>query len=167
MNAAAKSLLLRSKWARSDGRPAIAHDEGGCHAPPFAEFGARWHRPLRMSINNPEARHVFVRDRRLPLRHAPPACSISWPRLRSTFAMTASRPIVAFTVVCLLAGASSRAFAQSGKAGMDHSKHPISKARVRRIAGPRSTATRPGTNTRSGASWGRKRAVAVTAGWTT
>ena len=37
--------------------------------------------------------------------------------------MTASRPIVAFTVVCLLAGASSRAFAQSGMAGMDHSKH--------------------------------------------
>ena len=37
--------------------------------------------------------------------------------------MTASRSIVAFTVVCVLAGASSRAFAQSGMAGMDHSKH--------------------------------------------
>ena len=37
--------------------------------------------------------------------------------------MTASRPIIAFTVVCVLAGASSRAFAQSGMAGMDHSKH--------------------------------------------
>jgi len=37
--------------------------------------------------------------------------------------MTTSRPIIAFTVVCVLAGASSRAFAQSGMAGMDHSKH--------------------------------------------
>ena len=34
--------------------------------------------------------------------------------------MTASRSIIAFTVVCVLAGASSRAFAQ---AGTDHSKH--------------------------------------------
>jgi len=34
--------------------------------------------------------------------------------------MTTSRPIIAFTVVCLVAGAFSRAFAQSG---MDHSKH--------------------------------------------
>ena len=35
--------------------------------------------------------------------------------------MTVSRPIIALTVVCLLAGASSRAFAQSGS--VDHSKH--------------------------------------------
>src|SRR5215204_3662498 len=75
-----------------------------------------------MSVNNPEARHVFVRDRAPPVRHSPPACSISWPRFRSTFGMTTSRPIIAFTVVCVLAGASSRAFAQSG-AGTDHSKH--------------------------------------------
>ena len=89
-----------------------------------ADFGARLHRPLRTSINNPEARHVFVRDRRrLPLRYSLPACSISWPRLRSTFGLTACRPIIAFTVVCVLAGASSRAVAQSGMAGMDHSKH--------------------------------------------
>src|SRR5687768_3242306 len=86
------------------------------------KFGARLHQPLRMRINNLEARHVFLRDRRrLPLRHSPPACSISFPRLPSTFDMTASRPIIAFTVVCLLAGAPWRAFAQSG--GMDHSKH--------------------------------------------
>src|SRR5690349_12645435 len=77
-----------------------------------------------MSINNPEGRHVFVRDRRrLPLRQSRPACSISWPRLRSTFDMTSPRPIIAFTVVCLLAGASSRAVAQSEMANMDHSKH--------------------------------------------
>ena len=37
--------------------------------------------------------------------------------------MTTSRSVIAFTVVCVLAGASSRAFAQSGMAGMDHSKH--------------------------------------------
>jgi uncharacterized protein (DUF305 family) len=37
--------------------------------------------------------------------------------------MTTSRPVIAFTVVCVLAGASSRAFGQSGMAGMDHSKH--------------------------------------------
>ena len=37
--------------------------------------------------------------------------------------MVAPRPIIAFTVVYLLAGASSRAFAQDGMAGMDHSKH--------------------------------------------
>ena len=37
--------------------------------------------------------------------------------------MMAPRPIIAFTVLCLLAGASSRAFAQSAMAGMDHSKH--------------------------------------------
>ena len=37
--------------------------------------------------------------------------------------MMAPRPIIAFTVVCVLAGASSRAFAQGGMAGMDHSKH--------------------------------------------
>jgi len=43
-----------------DGRPAIAHDEGGARHRGSAEFGARLHRPLRMSINNPEARHVFV-----------------------------------------------------------------------------------------------------------
>jgi uncharacterized protein (DUF305 family) len=42
-------------------------------------------------------------------------------RLPSTFAMTASRPtIIALTVVCVLAGTSSHAFAQGG---MDHSKH--------------------------------------------
>jgi len=43
-----------------DGRPAIAHDEGGARHRRSAEFGARLHRPLRMSINTPEARHVFV-----------------------------------------------------------------------------------------------------------
>ena len=37
--------------------------------------------------------------------------------------MSASRPILAFTVACLLAGASSGAFAQSASAGTDHSKH--------------------------------------------
>ena len=37
--------------------------------------------------------------------------------------MMAPRPIIAFTVGCVLAGASSRAFAQGGMAGMDHSKH--------------------------------------------
>ena len=37
--------------------------------------------------------------------------------------MTASRSIIAFSVVCVLAGASSRAFAQNAMAGMDHSKH--------------------------------------------
>ena len=37
--------------------------------------------------------------------------------------MTVSRSIIAFTVVCLLAGSSSHAFAQSEMAGMDHSKH--------------------------------------------
>ena len=37
--------------------------------------------------------------------------------------MTAPRPIIAFAVVCVLAGASSRATAQGGMAGMDHSKH--------------------------------------------
>ena len=45
------------------------------------------------------------------------------PCFRSTFVMMALRPIIAFTVVCVLAGASSRAFAQGGMAGMDHSKH--------------------------------------------
>src|SRR3954463_5632231 len=37
--------------------------------------------------------------------------------------MAAPRPIIALAVVCLLAGASSRAFAQGAMAGMDHSKH--------------------------------------------
>jgi uncharacterized protein (DUF305 family) len=37
--------------------------------------------------------------------------------------MMALRPLIALTVVCLLAGASSRASAQSSTAGMDHSKH--------------------------------------------
>jgi uncharacterized protein (DUF305 family) len=37
--------------------------------------------------------------------------------------MMAPRPIIAVSVVCLLAGASSRAFAQGGTAGMDHGKH--------------------------------------------
>jgi uncharacterized protein (DUF305 family) len=37
--------------------------------------------------------------------------------------MSAPRPILALTVVCVLAGASPRAFAQGGMAGMDHSKH--------------------------------------------
>lgn len=37
--------------------------------------------------------------------------------------MMVPRPIIAFTVLCVLAGASSRAFAQGGMAGMDHSKH--------------------------------------------
>jgi uncharacterized protein (DUF305 family) len=37
--------------------------------------------------------------------------------------MMVSRPLIAFTVACVLAGASSRAFAQDGMAGMDHSKH--------------------------------------------
>ena len=37
--------------------------------------------------------------------------------------MMAPRALVAFTVVCVLAGASSRAFAQGGIPAMDHSKH--------------------------------------------
>jgi uncharacterized protein (DUF305 family) len=37
--------------------------------------------------------------------------------------MIAPRLLIAFTAVCLLAGAPSRAFAQGGMAGMDHSKH--------------------------------------------
>lgn len=37
--------------------------------------------------------------------------------------MMTPRSIFAFTVVCVLAGASSPAFAQGGMAGMDHSKH--------------------------------------------
>ena len=40
--------------------------------------------------------------------------------------MTASRPIIAFAVVCVLAGASSRACAQGGMPGMDHGKHRMS-----------------------------------------
>jgi hypothetical protein len=44
------------------------------------EFGARLHRPLRMSTTTPEARHAFVRDRgRLLFRHSPPPCSMSRP----------------------------------------------------------------------------------------
>ena len=42
---------------------------------------------------------------------------------RSAFVMMTPRPIIAFIVLCVLAGASSRAFAQAGMAGMDHSKH--------------------------------------------
>src|SRR4051812_48141505 len=37
--------------------------------------------------------------------------------------MMPPRPIIAFTVLCVLAGASSPAFAQGGTAAMDHSKH--------------------------------------------
>jgi uncharacterized protein (DUF305 family) len=37
--------------------------------------------------------------------------------------MMAPRPVIAVTVVCALACSSSRAFAQGGMAGMDHSKH--------------------------------------------
>jgi uncharacterized protein (DUF305 family) len=37
--------------------------------------------------------------------------------------MRTPRPFIAFTVVCVLAGTSSRAFAQGGTAAMDHSKH--------------------------------------------
>lgn len=37
--------------------------------------------------------------------------------------MMAPRSLIAFAVVCVLAGASSRAVAQDGMAGMDHSKH--------------------------------------------
>jgi uncharacterized protein (DUF305 family) len=37
--------------------------------------------------------------------------------------MMAPRPLIAFTVVCVLAGAPSRAFAQHEMAAMDHSKH--------------------------------------------
>ena len=37
--------------------------------------------------------------------------------------MRTPRPLIAFTVVCVLAGTSSRAFAQGGTAAMDHSKH--------------------------------------------
>jgi uncharacterized protein (DUF305 family) len=37
--------------------------------------------------------------------------------------MMAPRPLIAFTVFCLLASASSRAFAQGAMAGMDHGKH--------------------------------------------
>src|SRR6476646_7713519 len=68
-------------YGPDDGRPAITHDEGDATHRRSAELGVRSYRPLRMSINNPEARHVFVRDRgRLPLRYSPPASSISWPR---------------------------------------------------------------------------------------
>ena len=37
--------------------------------------------------------------------------------------MMTPRPLIAFTVLCVLAGASSRAVAQDGMAGMDHGKH--------------------------------------------
>jgi uncharacterized protein (DUF305 family) len=37
--------------------------------------------------------------------------------------MMALRPLIALTVVCVLAGTSSRAFAQGGTTAMDHSKH--------------------------------------------
>lgn len=37
--------------------------------------------------------------------------------------MMAPRPLIVFTVACVLVGASSRAFAQDGMASMDHSKH--------------------------------------------
>ncbi len=37
--------------------------------------------------------------------------------------MMAPRPLIAFTVVCVLSGASSRALAQGGTPAIDHSKH--------------------------------------------
>ena len=37
--------------------------------------------------------------------------------------MMAPRLVIAFGIACMLAGASSRAFAQAGMAGMDHRKH--------------------------------------------
>jgi uncharacterized protein (DUF305 family) len=48
---------------------------------------------------------------------------MSRPASGAQFAMMAPRPIFGFVVVCVLAGASSPAFAQDPMAGMDHSKH--------------------------------------------
>ena len=63
-----------------DGRPATPHDERDAAHRRSEEFGARLHQRLWINFNDPEARHVFGRDRgRLPFRHSPPACSMSRP----------------------------------------------------------------------------------------
>jgi hypothetical protein len=63
-----------------DGRSAIAHDARDAAHRRSEEFRGQLHRSLRMSINDPGARHAFVRDRgRLLFRHSPPPCSMSRP----------------------------------------------------------------------------------------
>src|SRR5258705_5207340 len=102
---------------------AKAHDEKEAAHRRSEEFGARLHGPCGETSTTRRLPAYFGRDRgRLSFRHSPglrhePAC------FRSTFVMMAPRPLIAFTVVCVLACASSRAFAQGEMAAMDHSKH--------------------------------------------
>ena len=58
-----------------------------------------------------------------PFRSARSADMLYQPSHFRSARVMVSRPTIASIVLCVLAGASSTAFAQGGMAGMDHSKH--------------------------------------------